>query len=62
MKLKLFRFSIIKTELEKDSGITSFALASKTGLKDEKELYKFLRRNFNTCFTELKHEIIKKID
>lgn len=53
-KLKQYRFEAIKKAIKETPSITSYAVAIKTGLKNEQELYKFLNRNFNTSFSALR--------
>lgn len=39
---------------------TSYAIACELGLKDEKALYKFLSRHYDTNFTEVRNKLMKK--
>lgn len=59
-KLKLTRFNAIKQILREEPDITSYGLAVSVGLKNEQIVYKFLNRNFDTSYRELKSEVFRE--
>lgn len=59
-KLKVVRFNAIKQTLIEEPDSTSYAVAVMVGLKNEREAYKFLSRNFDTSFSELKFDLVLK--
>lgn len=56
--LKNTRLEAIKETIAADLDLGSYAVACECGLQNEQELYKFLTRNFETSFTELRAEIL----
>ncbi|SMO78650.1 AraC family transcriptional regulator [Gracilimonas mengyeensis] len=56
--MKEVRFISIKTVLSNAPYCGSYNLAQISGLSNEQELYKFLKINFNTTYTDLKYEIL----
>jgi len=56
--LKNTRLEMIKETITKHPEYGCFAVAKENGLCNEKELYKFLNRNFETSFTELRFELL----
>ena len=55
--LKLIRYKRIIKLIKEDPSVTSYNVALNTGLKNEQDLYKFLKRNFNTSFTEIREDV-----
>lgn len=55
--MKNIRFRKIKQTIEEHPNYGSFAVAKENGLENERELYKFLSRNFDTNFSELSFQI-----
>lgn len=55
--LKLIRYKKIIKLIKEDPSVTSYNVALSTGLKNEQDLYKFLKRNFNTSFTEIREDV-----
>lgn len=52
------RLEMIKETIKGHPDYGCFAVAKENGLANERELYKFLNRNFETCFTELRFELL----
>jgi methylphosphotriester-DNA--protein-cysteine methyltransferase len=58
--LKNTRLETIKETIKEHPDYDCFAVAKENGLPNECELYKFLSRNFETSFTELRFELLWK--
>ena len=58
--LKEVRYDKICKLIEEDPNITSYSVACSTGLNDEQGLFKFLKRHFNTTYTEIRYEVLLK--
>lgn len=56
--LKEVRYSKICTLIEEDPDITSYAVASSCGLHDEQGLCKFLKRHYNTTYSDIRYEVL----
>lgn len=59
MILADLRLKTLRKVIEKNPNVTSYAAAIMIGLKNEKALYKFLKSNFGTHFTELRLRAIR---
>lgn len=58
--LKEIRFVKICELIENDPNATSYSVARSTGLHDEQGLFKFLKRHFNTTYSEIRYEVLLK--
>lgn len=58
--LKEIRFSKICELIENDPNATSYSVACSTGLNDEQGLFKFLKRHFDTTYSEIRYEVLLK--
>lgn len=56
--IRKVRYEKILQEIKNHTNGTSRFIASLSGLQDEKSLYKFLKRHYNTNFTEIRRKII----
>ncbi|MTI86964.1 MAG: AraC family transcriptional regulator [Balneolaceae bacterium] len=56
--MKQVRFERIKDTIKKDPSLCSFAVADQCGLLNEKTLYQFLSRNFETSFSNLRFKLL----
>lgn len=56
--LKEVRYNMICKLIEENPDITSYAVARSCGLHDEQGLFKFLKRHFNTTYTEIRYEVL----
>ena len=56
--LREVRFMMIKEQIRADQQVTSYGVAEKVGLSDEKGVYKLLNKFYNTNFTELRKNIL----
>lgn len=55
--MKEIRLRRIKQIILEHPEYGSYAVAIESGLSNERELYKFLNRNYNTCFSKLKYNL-----
>lgn len=53
------RYTQLKKVIRRYPYETSRAIATRLGLRDEQALYKFLKRNYDTNFTEVRNKLIK---
>ncbi|NGP75837.1 AraC family transcriptional regulator [Balneolaceae bacterium YR4-1] len=58
--LKEIRFIKICEIIESDPNATSYSVARSTGLHDEQGLFKFLKRHFNTTYSEIRYDVLLK--
>jgi AraC-like DNA-binding protein len=58
--LKEVRYNKICRLIEDDPNITSYAVACSCGLSDEQGLFKFLKRHFDTTYSEIRYEVLLK--
>ena len=58
--LKDVRFNKICEIIENDPDATSYSVACSAGLHDEQGLFKFLKRHFNTTYSEIRYEVLLK--
>jgi len=56
--LKEVRYNKICELIEDDPNITSYSVAASTGLNDEQGLFKFLKRHFDTTYSEIRYEAL----
>lgn len=56
--LKEVRFKKIRECIEENPDMTSFAVARSCGLHNEQGLFKFLKRHFDTTYSEIKYEVL----
>lgn len=56
--LRKTRYEMIKDRINDNPEINSYVVAVENGLKNEKELFKFLNRNFDTNFSKLRFKIL----
>ena len=56
--LKEVRYNKICELIEDDPNITSYSVAASTGLNDEQGLFKFLKRHFDTTYSEIRYEVL----
>lgn len=56
--LKNTRLEVIKETIAENPDLGCYAIACECGLNNERELYKFLNRNFETSFTDLRFDIL----
>ncbi|MEX2641333.1 MAG: hypothetical protein WD266_11635 [Balneolales bacterium] len=57
--LRQTRYLFIHKYILEDSQATSFLIATKVGLKDDRAMYKFLSTYYQTDFTKLRRELRK---
>ncbi len=58
--LRRLRFKKIKKTILKYPHETSYAIARRVGLKNEKTLYKFLSTHWDTNFTALRKKLVRQ--
>lgn len=58
--LKEVRYNKICKLIEDDPNITSYSVACSCGLNDEQGLFKFLKRHFDTTYSEIRYEVLLK--
>lgn len=58
--LRRVRYERVLKLLKNNPQITSYSVAVDCGLSNEHSLFKFLNRNFNTTYSELKSEVLLK--
>ena len=56
--LKEVRYSKICKLIEENPDITSYSVACSCGLHDEQGLFKFLKRHFNTTYSDIRYEVL----
>lgn len=56
--LKEVRYRAICKLIEENPEITSFSVARSSGLSNEQGLFKFLKRHFNTTYSEIRYEVL----
>lgn len=56
--LKKVRYRKICKLIEENPDITSFAVAHSSGLGNEQNLFKFLKRHFDTTYSEIRYEVL----
>lgn len=56
--LKEVRYNKICKLIEDDPNITSYSVACSSGLNDEQGLFKFLKRHFDTTYSEIRYEVL----
>lgn len=56
--LKEVRYRAICKRIEENPEITSYAVARSSGLSNEQGLFKFLKRHFNTTYSEIRYEVL----
>lgn len=60
--LRKRRYIVLVKCLTQDPELTGYCIAREVGLSDEKALYKFLSSHYDTTLTQLREEIITKLD
>jgi AraC-like DNA-binding protein len=56
--LKKVRYRKICKLIESNPEITSYAVAQSSGLHNEQNLFKFLKRHFDTTYSEIRYEVL----
>lgn len=58
--LKEVRYNKICKLIEENPNITSYSVACSCGLNDEQGLFKFLKRHYNTTYSDIRYEVLLK--